>query len=152
MHHRLPPFIGAAVIVALVGTPVLAHTKPDDAVAYRQGIMMGIVWNIDPMGAMVKGKVPFDKEKFALFAGRAAQLAPMVVEGFTPPTAEAKSEAKPELWQHLDDFKKRMKDLEDATAKLATIAKSSDEDAMKEQFGATVKIRKGCHDEYQKKH
>ena len=151
MQHRIRALI---VTIALVAASAATHAdpKPEDAVEYRQGMMMGIGWNIGPLGAMVKGKIPFDKDKFAFFAGRAAALAPMAVEGFTPNTADTESEAKPELWQHLDDFKKRIKDLEEQTAKLASVAKGGDEAAMKQQFGDTVKVCKGCHDEYQKKH
>ena len=155
MQHRMFALIiiitTAAAIVG-AGTPAAADPKPDDAVEYRQGMMMGIGWNVSPMGAMVKGKIPFDRDQFAFFAGRAALLAPMALEGFTPNTADTKSEAKPKLWLHLDDFKKRIKDLEEATAKLASVAKGGDEAAMKQQFGDTFKVCKGCHDEYQKKH
>ena len=152
MQRRIFALITAAAAVVGAGTPAAADPKPDDAVEYRQGMMRGIGWNVSPMGAMVKGKIPFDRDKFAFFAGRAALLAPMALEGFTPNTADTQSEAKPELWRHLDDFKKRIKDLEEATAKLASVAKGGDEAAMKQQFGDTVKVCKGCHDEYQKKH
>jgi len=150
MHKRTFTLVAAA----LLGGQVAAHaeSKQEDAVEYRQGMMMGMAWNFGEMGAMVKGKVPFDQARFAFLAGRMATLAPMPVEAFTPDTADVKSEVKPELWKHLDDFKKRMKDLEDATAKLATVAKAGDEGATKEQFGATAKVCKGCHDEYHKKH
>jgi cytochrome c556 len=141
----------AALIVAGIGGLVVAAPKPDDAVEYRQGVMMAVGWNIGTLGAMVKGDAPFDNEKFAFLAGRAAVLAPMAMEAFTPDTADTKSHAKPALWENLDDFKKRMKDMETATAKLAEIAKAGDEAAMKTEFGETVKVCKGCHDEYKEK-
>lgn len=141
----------AAILMAGIGGLVVAAPKPDDAIEYRQGVMMAIGWNIGALGAMVKGDVPFDKEKFSFLAGRAAVLAPMALEAFTPDTAKAKSHAKPELWKNLDDFKKRMGDMKTATAKLAEIAKAGDEAAMKTEFGETVKACKGCHDEYKEK-
>ena len=45
-----------------------------------------------------------------------------------------------------------MKDLETATGKLAEVAKAGDEAATKAEFGETVKVCKGCHDEYKVKH
>jgi cytochrome c556 len=135
-------FVGAAE-----GAP-----KPDDAVHYRQGILMGLGWNIGPMGAMVQGKVPFDKERFAFLAARAAQLAPMVAEGFDVTTKDAKSEALPKLWNNLPDFQKRMRDLTSSSQKLASVAGEGDEAAIRRQFGVTVKMCKGCHDEYRAKH
>jgi len=148
-HSR---FSLAAVATMAVGSAALADPKPEDAVHYRQGIMMAMAWNFGPMGAMVKGDSAFDAGQFAFHAGRLAVLAPMALEGFPPSSASAKSEAKPELWNNLDDFKKRTQDLEKATAKLAEVAKGGDEAAMKAEFGAAAKVCKGCHDEYQKEH
>ncbi len=136
--------------VALITLPALAG-KPEDTVHYRQGIMMGMAWNVGPMGAMVKGDMPFDAAKFAFLAGRAAMLAPMALEGFTPDTKEAKSHALPKLWDNQADFEKRMKEFVESANKLATVAKAGEEGAMKQQFGDTVKLCKGCHDEYQEK-
>jgi cytochrome c556 len=142
----------AAMAIFVVAPTALADPKPEDAVHYREGIMMAMAWNFGPMGAMVKGDIAFDAGQFAFHAGRLAVLAPMALEGFPPSSASAKSEAKPALWENLDDFKKRMQDLENATMKLAEVAKGGDEAAMKAEFGTAAKVCKGCHDEYQKEH
>ena len=151
MQH-CPIMLVIAVVLNLLSATATAAGKPEHAVTYRQGIMSAMAWNVGPLGKMIKGDVTFDAERFAFLAARAALLAPMALEGFTPDTAEVKSEAKPELWTHIDDFKKRLKDLETASAELAKVAKVGDEAKMRVQFGDTVKICKGCHDEYQKKH
>ncbi len=140
--------IGAGVLV--ITTPALAD-KAADAVDYRQGIMTAIGWNIGPMGAMVKGKIPFDATRFAFLAGRSAMLAPMASEGFSVDSKQAKSHAKATLWDNKEDFDKRMKEFVGATTKLAEVAKSGDEAAMKKEFGNTVHSCKGCHDKYQVK-
>ena len=59
--------------------------------------------------------------------------------------------ALPALWDNLDDFDSRMKKLNEATQALAAAAKGGDEGAMKQQFGETVQVCKGCHDEYREK-
>lgn len=141
----------AAVLCALSAL-VVAQVKPEDAVEYRRGILHAMGWNVGPMGAMVQGKIPFDKQRFAFLAERTAVLAPMPWEGFTPDTKGEKSDAKPALWENMDDFRKRAKDIQASTAKLAEVAAGGDEDAMKQQFGETVKVCKGCHDEYRVKH
>lgn len=143
------------VIVALgavlSAAAACAAEKPQDAVAYRQGIMTALAWNIGPIGLMVKGDLPFDDARFAFLAARAAVLAPMALEGFTPATAAVKSRVKAALWQHQDDFKKRMQDLQTASAELAKVAANGDQAQMRVLFGDTVKLCKGCHDEYQTK-
>jgi cytochrome c556 len=142
--------LAAATAVAglVLASGLVAAPKPEDAVKYRQGVLFAMGWNVGTMGAMVKGDIPFDAARFAFLAERTAQLSPMVREGFTPDSKGAKSHALPELWDNIDDFEKRMKDLNAATQALATTAKGGDEGKTKEQFGATVKVCKGCHDEY----
>ncbi len=146
--------IGQAVLCALIAGGIgsaVAAPKPEDAVAYRQGILRAMGWNVGPMGAMVKGDVPFDAQRFAFLAGRTAALAPMALEGFTPDTRDAKSHARTALWENLDDFEKRMGQLREATTALATVAQGGDEASIKQQFGKTVQVCKGCHDEYREK-
>jgi cytochrome c556 len=140
----------AAVLACSVSLPALAG-KAEDAVHYRQGILMGLAWNVGGMGAMIKGDVPFDAARFAFLAGRTAMLAPMVREGFTPDTRDVKSDARPALWDNLADLDRRFKALEAATARLAEISRGGDAGAMKVQFGETVQVCKGCHDEYRVK-
>lgn len=145
--------VKAAVLIAMLSslicsTYVFAASKAEDAVEYREGILFALGWNVGPMGAMVQGKAPFDKKRFAFLAARTATLAPMALEGFTTDTKGIKSHALPALWENLDDFKQRMETLVTETAKLAEVAKGDDEGAMKQQFGVTVKVCKGCHEEY----
>jgi cytochrome c556 len=151
--HRIRFVSGAlcgALLTCAVGVAV-AGPKPEEAVAYRQGILRALGWNVGEMGAMVKGDSAFDAQRFAFLAGRTAALAPMALEGFTADTRDAKSHAKPALWDNLDDLKSRMGELEKSTAALAAAGRSGDEGRMKQAFGETVQICKGCHDEYREK-
>ena len=148
--NRVGQVLAGALLAGAIGS-ALAAPKPEDAVAYRQGILRAMGWNVGPMGAMVKGDVPFDVKRFAFLAGRTASLAPMALEGFTPDTKDAKSHARPELWENMDDFRTRMGKLRDATAALASEAQGGDEARIKQQFSETVQVCKGCHDEYREK-
>lgn len=149
--RRMAGIVFVALCTVLSAGAVSAADKPEHAVAYRQGIMVALAWNIGPIGLMVKGDVPFDDARFAFLAARAAALAPMALEGFTPATAAVKSHVKAALWQHQDDFKKRMQDLQTATTELAKVAAAGDQAQMRLLFSDTVKICKACHDEYQTK-
>lgn len=145
---------GQAVLCAVLAAAIggaSAAPKPEDAVAYRQGILRAMGWNVGPMGAMVKGDIPFDAQRFAFLAGRTAALAPMALEGFTPDTRDAKSHARPGLWENMKDFEARMAALREATTALAAAAQGGDEAGIKQQFGETVQVCKGCHDEYREK-
>lgn len=144
--------IALAAALGLVGMGVIAaELKPDDVIDYRQSMMVGLAWNIGHIGAMVKGVTPWDQSRVAFLANRAAQLATMPREGFTPETAKAKSNAKAEIWTSLKDFDERNDAMVNATAKLAEVAKGGDEAATKVAFLDTIKTCKGCHDKYQVK-
>ena len=54
----------STTLVALLGLAFSATTfaaKPEEAVKYRQGVMNAQSWNMNAMGAMVKGEKPYDK-------------------------------------------------------------------------------------------
>lgn len=150
MKRTVITVLGAGAV--LVGAMVVADPKPDDAVEYRQGIMTALGWNVGPMGAMAKGKTDFDAGRFAFHADRVAALASMALEGFPPSSKVAKSHTLPVMWDNYADFEQRMQKFESEAARLAEVARGSDKAAMLAQFGETVKLCKGCHDEYQDDH
>jgi len=140
-----------ALLAGLLGTgSALAQVKPEDALHYRKSGYSMVVWHFSPMGAMVRGKVPFDKAAFARHAGHLANIVPMLLEGFPKGSAVGKSEAKPEIWSSWADFQIKMRDFETQTRLLADIAKLGDEAKMKEQFGKVGATCKACHDKYKK--
>ena len=144
--------IGLALALA-VGTfsAVGGALTAENVVEYRQGMMIGLSWNIGAIGTMIKGELPWNQKKVAFLAARAAQLAPMAYEGFTPETAKAKSHAKAELWDNLKDFEQRNDTMVKAVVKLAEVSGGTDETATRAAFMDTVKACKGCHEKYQEK-
>ena len=130
---------------------VHSEPKPDDAVHYRQGILMALGWNVGPMGAMVKGKVPYDAERFRFLAKRLELLAPMVREGFIESSRSAESDTRPEAWENLEDFNQRFSELEKVSSDLAAITINGEREAVVKQFIATVNVCKDCHDNYRVK-
>jgi cytochrome c556 len=142
--------VGSALLAGAV--TVQAEEKADpkkDAIKYRQAAMTLIGANFKPMGAMVKGDVPFNAQEFARRSKDVAAISSIdVLAAFPQDTDGAGSKAKPEIWMKWDDFKKKMGDMERETAKLAEVAKGGDAAAIKKQFGETGKTCKACHDDY----
>ncbi len=142
------------ILVALVGSfllPFSAASDPlEDTVTYRQGILFGIGWNVGAMGAMVKGDVSFDRDKFVFLAQRTSVLIPMVLEGFKLETKEIESNTKSNAWSNLSDFEERFSTLSKGAEELVRIAEVGTESEIKKQFGVTAKQCKGCHDKYKK--
>lgn len=146
MKTRL--FAAAALGLGLV-TAATAHGGEDDkAINYRQSVFTVIKWNFAPMGAMVKGKIPFDQAKFEQNANDLKALAGMPLEGFAKQGDPNKTHAKAAIWDEWDTFKKGMEKFESEAGKLAEVAASGDRDAIRAQFAATAKTCKACHDEY----
>ena len=148
-------FIKMSLISAMLSIAIntIAYAKEQnstaDAIEYRQAAFEVLVWNFGPMGAMVKGKIPFDAQTFAEKAANVAFLSKMPIEGFIPGSDKGETDAKPEIWQNWDDFKAKMGKLQEETAKLAEVAKTATKvEEVAKQFGETGKVCKGCHEKY----
>ena len=76
--------IHALLGALILSAPALAAPPSDAerAIEYRMAVMQVTGWNFGPMKGAVTGKVPYDKDAFALHAQRVATMAPMLPEGF----------------------------------------------------------------------
>lgn len=149
MKRKLALLWTAAAISSLAVAHAAGPSPAERAVAYRQGVYHAIAWNFGPMAGMVKGEIPFDAQAFALKAERVAYLSALPLEGFIPDSVVGRSEAKPEIWDNMDDFKAKMQSFETEAGKLAEAAKTATAvDALKPQFGKVSQSCKDCHDKY----
>lgn len=136
----------AGVLCAAIAT---AAVKPETAIRYRQSVYTVIGWNFVPLVKMTKGETPWDSATFTKHAERIASLAPQLLEGFPQGSDKgAQTDAKPEIWQSMDDFKSKMDELVTQSKALAEVAKTGDEAKTREQFKKTSRACKSCHDKY----
>ncbi len=139
--------------LSLLTVAQAAGPKPEEVVGYRQSVYTIIGWNFKPIGAMVKGEVPFDAAAVARHAQYVEMMSKAAPEGFskgTGPDAVKDTEAKPEIWTKWSEFETKMSDFQQEAAKLAEVAKGGDEKAIKAQFGKTAETCKACHKEFRK--
>ena len=130
-----------------------ADQKPEDVVKYRQSVYTIIGWNFKPIGAMVKGEIPFDAAAVARHAQYVEMMSKAAPEGFakgTGPDVVKNTEAKPEIWTKWSEFETKMTNFQQEAAKLAEAAKSGKEADIKAQFGKTAETCKACHKEFRK--
>ena len=148
------PFVSTA-LVGLLGFTFSAATfaaKPEDSIKYRQGVMAAQGWNMNAMGAMVKGDKPYDKAEFLKRAENLSALNKMALEGFAIEGADkGESKAKPEVWTTMDKFKGGVDKVNAESTKLVQAAQSGDLSAIKAQFGEVGKVCKNCHDNFRNK-
>ncbi|WP_394129735.1 c-type cytochrome [Shewanella maritima] len=148
MKKLLVAFTAAAVMIP----SAFANNfkEPADAIEYRQKAFSLIAYNFGDMGAMMKGKKPFDQEVFAKRAANVAALSVIPHEGFITGSDKGDTEALAKIWNNKADFDERMTTFQANAAKLAEVAPTGDMKTLKQAFGNTGKSCKGCHDNYKK--
>ena len=153
VSNRMRPIAviaAAALGLGLAGTALAVAVKPETAVAYRQGLYHAILWNFVPMARMAQGRERWNQAAFAAHAADVAFYSTQLLQGFTPGSITAHSEAKPQIWRNWADFSARMKNFEHASARLAAVAKSGNEAAGKAAFKDTAATCQACHDHYRR--
>ncbi|MFO7594487.1 MAG: cytochrome c [Pseudomonadota bacterium] len=140
-----------AGVLAIGVSGVAVADQHEDAIKYRQAAFTLIKGNFGPMGAMVKGEMPYDSEAFAEYAANVAAVAGMADDGFIDGSDTGDTKAKPEVWENRAEFDKRMREFQKLSGELAVVAKSGDMDQIKPKFGAVGKSCKACHDDFKSK-
>jgi len=146
--------LAAAVAVAALGGVSLeafAQAKPDVMVAQRQAAMKLQGKYLGPIGAMMKGAIPYNADVVALNATFLENLARMPWDGFDASTKGEKSKAKPEVFSEAAKFRAAADTLEAETAKLGAAARAKNEAGVKAAFGGVAKACGSCHDAYREK-
>jgi cytochrome c556 len=151
MKKRMTWILVVAVLGLLTGAAFAQFAKTEDAVKYRQSVMSVIGTNFTRMGAVVKGEAPYAKEAFEKNANVVATLIPLPWDAFMVAGSDKGSGLKPEALAQKDKFMELAKANQAEVAKLATVAKSGDLNAIKPQFGAAGASCKACHDLYRNK-
>lgn len=146
-----------AGVMAFSGVSALADeggSKVDGQIKYRQAVWTMARTYYGPMGAMAQGKMPFDKAAISQYADVLATLSKLPIDMFPAGSGKGdkvKTEAKAAIWTDSAKFKEKMTSFQQETGKLAQVAKSGDEKAIKAQIGAVGKSCKACHESFKEK-
>jgi len=125
-----------------------AFKEPSDAIEYRQAAFSMISVQIGDMGAMLKGKVPFDAEQFKMRANNAAALSKMPWEAFYEGTDKGDTTALAAVWAENATFVEKANAFAANADKLALAAQSGDKAVIGKAFGAWAKGCKDCHKQF----
>jgi cytochrome c556 len=153
MHRTARPvlFAACAALAVLAATSVRAQwAKPEDAIKYRKAVMTVMANHFGRVAAMANGKIPFDAKAAADNAELAATMSKLPFVAFLPGTDKGETKAEPKIWSEPDKFKAASETMQNEMAKLNTVAKSGNLDAIKAAVGDTGKSCKSCHDSYRK--
>jgi cytochrome c556 len=144
--HRL----GLVALLA-AGNALAAEgeTPASRAVEFRESVMTIFSWNLKPMGAMVKGDMPFDATEFQGYAKDLAQAARLdLLAGFPEGSDQGETAARTDIWMNWGDFQAKLEELRKQSQTLAEVAASGDLEKIKPAFGALGGACKGCHEAY----
>ncbi|KAA1149944.1 cytochrome c [Pseudoalteromonas sp. FUC4] len=125
-----------------------AFKEPSDAIEYRQAAFSMISVQIGDMGAMLKGKVPFNAEQFKMRANNAAALSKMPWEAFYEGTDKGDTAALAAVWAENATFVEKANAFAANADKLALAAQSGDKAVIGKAFGAWAKGCKDCHKQF----
>ena len=95
-----------AAAVALLPAVSLAEER-HPAIGYRQALMDLVYANFGPIGAMVKGDIPWDDARVAGYGKDLKAIAGLNAMRGWPAGSEG-GESLPEIWSKLDEFQKKM--------------------------------------------
>ncbi len=144
----------AGLMMPMMGAAVSADdADPNDVIKYRQGIMEVVGGHTGAFFAILQGKVPH-QDALAYHAQALADAATHALAAFEQNTAGQGSEehtAKDEIWSEWEDFAKKMKDFETASAALAEAAASGDMAQIGPAAGPLGGSCKACHDDFRTK-
>lgn len=151
MNSWTPVALAAAALLAC-GPAAAQFKNADAAIEYRQGALLVMDNHYDRIGAMVKGKAPFDARIAQANADLVVTLARLPWSAFVDGSDKGDTNARPEVWSQRDKFNAAAQKMQDATVKLAEAARTGKPEALKAAFSATAETCKSCHDDFRKKH
>ena len=150
----LKPVAALVSVAALALSPLaLSHLDENEFhQSYRQSYFALMGANFGPMGAMVKGEMPWNQEQLQGFADDFNAVASLnLLRGFPDGSDKGTTRAKPEIWENRDDFAQKLSDMQAAAKDLGVAVKGGDRAAIAQQVGAVGQTCKACHDEYKSK-
>ncbi len=156
---RVVPALVVSLLVVL-GAPASAEeTEPapppsaEEALKiaeYRGVIMSTLGTQMRASGMILRNEIarPADLVSHATGLHQASQFLAELYPAGTGPEQIPDSRAKPEIWEHWDDFAERAAGFEEASAKLVEVARTGDMAAYGAQFRQVGQSCSACHDDF----
>lgn len=139
-------------VAVAVGGAYAQFAKPEHAIKYRKSVMFLIAQHFGRMGAVVKGKAPYDQEAFTRNALVVETLSHLPWQAsLVPGTDKGDTTLNAAVFAQQSEFNAGAQAFEAGTAKLVSVSQSGDLNAIKAQFGEVAKSCKGCHKQFRTK-
>lgn len=134
------------LVIGIFGAAYAQFSNAEEAIKYRKAVMGLMGQHFGLMGAVVKGKQPYDREQFLRNATLVATFTTLPWEAFMfPGSDKGDTRLKSAAFKDKDKFMAAAHNVQNQAAKLAEVAKGGDLKAIKTQFGMVGKSCGGCH-------
>lgn len=143
---RVPLILLACFALAACGPAKDTHVGQPGT--KRKLVFKQILRNFEPMGIMVRGRKPYEKDRFLQYAVELQTLSTQPWQYFTPGSNYSPTRAKPEVWQKPAQFKQAQQTFIAASAQLVDSAKTGDMDVIRASYGKVADSCKACHRDF----
>lgn len=143
---RVPLILLACFTLAACGPAKDTHVGQPGT--KRKLVFKQMLRNFEPMGLMVRGRKPYEKDRFLQYAVELQTLSTQPWQYFTPGSNYSPTRAKPDIWQKPAQFKQAQQTFIAASAQLAASAKTGDMDVIRASYGKVADSCKACHREF----
>lgn len=139
--------IGSTALLLVAGAATAA--TPEDAIKYRQAVMMTAAGHVGAISLLVGGKV--EHPSYLLGHAEAlAQAGEQMEKIFPAGSGAGKTDALPRIWQEPAEFQKALTAARTSTAQLRDAIKGGDKAAIGKAMKPVFDSCKGCHDRFRK--
>ena len=143
--------VGLALVSIFTAVAYAQFADPQKAIKYRKAMMTLVVHHFGSMGAVVKGKAPYDAADFAAHASAVEMLSKLGWESFLSPGSDkGETTMTSAALKNPAKFLAAADAFQAATAKLVSAADGGDLSKIKPQFGAVAQTCGGCHKPFRK--
>ena len=148
---------GAVLLAALAGAalaqgnPATLFAKPEDALAYRQGIFRLSEHHFRRLNASVLGRLPADPQRDLFDARMVALLAKLPFQAFVPGSDDASlphSRARSLVWSAAPRFQDSATAWQVKADALPAAVQAGDLAALKKLVQETGSVCKKCHEQF----
>lgn len=135
------------VSLALVGCD---RVDPDSPLGKRKAAFNQMMTVSEDLGGMLRGRIPFDPQAFALGAVELDKLAYQPWQHFPEVRDDKDSSSRDEVWQRQARFQALARELEAATGELLVVSRAAprDKKALRPAVQAVEDTCKKCHQEF----
>ncbi len=147
MNPKLTAVGALALTLGFVAVAFAQDMTPEEIVASRIHQLREMATGMKSINDELKKGRPLKiilTSSASQIAAIAKQLQSMFPQG-TGPSSGIKMRATMRVWEHRADFEAHQAKLVDETAKLATVIRGTDFDAMRAQYKVTAQVCEGCH-------